>query len=120
MLSIPPHRPPSLSAQIPRKPIPKQPINGSQLPPPLRPCAYFVLLSKLRDVSCTVKTPSRPSAHAAGGAEFATSSLWLSAGSSGQPTPGRLVSGLRKLADLDEFLVELAHEMPHELGLKRR
>ena len=56
----------------------------------------------------------------AGGAEAATPHLWLAAGVSGQDVPGRLVPGLRKLNDLDEFVVQLPHEMPHELGLKKR
>lgn len=56
----------------------------------------------------------------AGGAGFATAHLWLSAGVSGQHLPGRLVSGLRKLSELDEFLIELPDEMHHELGLKQR
>ena len=50
----------------------------------------------------------------AGGAEAAHPSLWLAAGQSGQDVPGRLTPGLRKLADLDEFLIEVCFHHSHQ------
>jgi len=56
----------------------------------------------------------------AGGSEWATPHTWLEAGVSGQPTPGRLVAGLRQLHDLDEFIIAVPAEMPGELAAKAR
>jgi hypothetical protein len=82
-------------------------------------CPFAMATSFMATSARTASSVTSPLGQA-GGAEAATPHLWLAAGVSGQDVPGRLVPGLRKLNNLDEFFVELAHEMPHELGLKKK
>ena len=45
--------------------------------------------------------------------------LWLQHGSPGQDTPGKLVTGLRRLTHAEEFLNAVPATQAHELALKR-
>lgn len=63
--------------------------------------------------------PLRTPVGAEGGAERVRAHAWLMHNCPGQPVPGRLVAGLRKLP-ADEFMIEQAGHMMRELELKRR
>ena len=67
-------------------------------------------LSPLGELSVFAPPPAGPpSAH-----------LWLQAGFSGQDNPGRLVSGIRRLTHVEEWMPQTADTQKEELLLKRR
>jgi hypothetical protein len=47
-------------------------------------------------------------------------SRWLAAGLSGQDTPGMLRMGLKRLRNLDHFLVETPHQIREEIRMKKQ